>query len=543
VKLRPYPLRRKPPDPPVSDLAATPNTLLVTAIGCGSSNVRHHKSNDAQPARSRPPPSRHHDEPKAAALAYWIVPPAVSLGLQLWGLGDPAYSRDETATLSAAQRPFAALVHMLHNVDVVHGTYYALIWLIVRLAGPGQFATRLPSALATAAAAAAAFGLGRRLVSLRAGLAAGLIFAVIPLVSYWGQTARPYALETALAAITSYLLVRAMQAAASGTNTYLWWIIGYAVSLTVLGYVQFLGLMLVAAHLVAVVATWARHRSAKKVRLLALCWLAAALAAFGAVSPVIDATRAQRGFGGNSPVTSEFMKSLLGLIGSQRMAEVAAVAILCAIAVGAVRGRLRADWPGELIALCVPWLILPPVILIFGSHGTTLYTRYLVFCSPAAAVLLGAGLAALDWIAGTAGLAIFAALAWSPMVQVRGPDGHGGSDIVSADKIIAREARPGDVLLYPSVNEPIEVACPYGMRQLRNIELGESASRSGTLGGLRAAGVLIERREAAARRIWVVEINAGGRLGNFGPVRRLDFRKLRTWEFDRTLLLTLYVRQ
>ena len=55
--------------------------------------------------------------------------------------------------------------------------------------------------------------LGQRLVSGRAGLAAGLLFAAFPSVSFYAEVAREYALVTALATVASYLLVRALQAA------------------------------------------------------------------------------------------------------------------------------------------------------------------------------------------------------------------------------------------------------------------------------------------------------------------------------------------
>ena len=76
---------------------------------------------------------------------------------------------------------------MLGNVDVVHGLYYALIWVVVRIGGSGEFAVRLPSAVALAIAAAVVTALGRRLVSLQAGLAAGLAFAVLPSVSWFAR--------------------------------------------------------------------------------------------------------------------------------------------------------------------------------------------------------------------------------------------------------------------------------------------------------------------------------------------------------------------
>ena len=58
----------------------------------------------------------------------------------------------------AVQRPFGQLLRMLGNIDAVHGAYYVMMWVVVRLGGTGELVTRLPSALAMAGAAAA----GRR---------------------------------------------------------------------------------------------------------------------------------------------------------------------------------------------------------------------------------------------------------------------------------------------------------------------------------------------------------------------------------------------
>jgi hypothetical protein len=115
---------------------------------------------------------------RAAALdagPLWmrIVPPVAMFAMALWRITGPSYWRDEAATMTAVQRPFPEIVRMMGNVDAVHGVYYMIIWVVVRLGGTGELVTRLPSAVAMACAAAAVAALGRRLVSPRAGLAAG----------------------------------------------------------------------------------------------------------------------------------------------------------------------------------------------------------------------------------------------------------------------------------------------------------------------------------------------------------------------------------
>jgi mannosyltransferase len=127
----------------------------------------------------------------------------VTLAVTLWKIQVPSFWRDESATQSATQRSLADLIAMLGHVDVVHGTYYLLMWLEVRVAGHSELALRLPSALAMAGAAALITMTGSRLVSRRAGLAAGLTFAALPAVSWFAQDARPFAMETAAGAAAS----------------------------------------------------------------------------------------------------------------------------------------------------------------------------------------------------------------------------------------------------------------------------------------------------------------------------------------------------
>ena len=141
-----------------------------------------------------------------------VVPPVVTLAVMLWGISGSSYWRDESATLAAVHRPFTQLIRMLGHVDAVHGAYYVVMWPLVRVAGSSQLVTRLPSAVAMAVAAGLVAALGRRLVSPATGLAAGLVFAVLPAVSLYGQDASSYAMVTASAAGASYLLLRLITA-------------------------------------------------------------------------------------------------------------------------------------------------------------------------------------------------------------------------------------------------------------------------------------------------------------------------------------------
>ena len=439
----------------------------------------------------------------------WLmaIPPLATFVIMVWGIRGPSYWRDEAATLSAAQRPFGNLLRTLGNIDAVHGAYYVLIWVMVRIGGTGELVTRLPSAVAMAVAAVAVTALGRRLISLRAGLASGLVFAVLPQVSLYGQDARPYAIVVALAAVASYLLVRVMDAEdARQRNRWLAW---YALCLAALGIVDIFGLLLVPAHAVTVALRLVREREAEAgtARSLGLGWLAAVVAGVVLVSPVLVLGYVQKGtLSWLTPPGLGSVRQLRTLIGTGTLVNTVALVVAAGIVVSAILGRqrLRGAWPGSVPALALPWLILPPAILLIGSLITPLYTlRYVLLCLPAIALLVGAGLSSFGWVLGTAGLVLVAVLAWPTQLQVRTADGH-SDNIRRADRIVAANRRPGDAVLEFKA-ENFAQAYPYGIRDLIPVAQAESPIQSATLVGTFLPDPVVRQRLTRVSRVWVIE--------------------------------------
>jgi mannosyltransferase len=471
------------------------------------------------------------------------LPPVVTFVIMLWGITGASYWRDEAATLSAAQRPFGNLLRTLGNIDAVHGLYYMIVWVAVRLGGTGELVTRLPSALAMAGAAAAVAALGRRLVSPRAGLAAGLVFAVLPEVSFYGQDARPYAMVVALAALASYLLVRAMQEAGRGAMPR--WLAGYAVCVAALGIMDIFGLLLIVAHAVTVALRCLRaggQQAAdgrRAARSLGLGWLAAAVAGTALASPVLALGFVQRGAESwLTPPRFSAVTGLHNLVGPAIMADVVILAIAAGIVVSALAGRerLRASWPGSVPALCLPWLILPPAILLTGSLITPLYTmRYVVLCIPAIALLAGTALASLGWVAGTAALAVIALLGTASQVAVRRADGH-GDNVRQADRIVARNMRPGDAVLEFKA-ENFAQAYPYGIAKLDPVAQARTPVQSATLVGTFLPDPVVRQRLTRVSRVWVVEYGHPTPLLILGG---LHFTLVHAW---RTSDIWLYLYQ
>ncbi|MGW5671088.1 glycosyltransferase family 39 protein, partial [Micromonospora sp. NPDC003776] len=196
----------------------------------------------SEPPESAPSASR-------PAWLVWLAPALLTLVVTLAGIGHAQPWRDELATWSAAPRPVRDLVRLAGTIDAATGPYYLFMHGWTALFGTSPTALRLPSALAMAAAAGLTARLGERLVGAPVGLLAGLLFAVVPDTSRYGQEARPYALATLLAVLATLLLADALRA-----PTWRRWT-GYAVVATALGLTHLIAVTLLVAHgLVVLVA-------------------------------------------------------------------------------------------------------------------------------------------------------------------------------------------------------------------------------------------------------------------------------------------------
>ena len=335
-----------------------------------------------------------------------IVGPAVTLAMMLWGVTAPAYWGDEADTVSAVSRSLPQLLRMLQHVDAVHGLYYLSLWPVARVLGTGEFATRLPSALAMAAAALGIAAIARRLVSARVALYAGLLFALFPMVSAQGHDARPYGMVTAAAVLASYVMIRAVD------DPRRRWFAAYGVSLMLLGYLELFGLLLILAHGVTV-AGLRRSGRPPAPGPVARRWLVTVLAAVIATVPLVaygwqqraqiawiarpgwhDALSAVTSLAAGS-TTLAVVVWLLAVLGGM-LGGTPALPLRAGLAQVAGRGPGPPGTGRALTWLAVPWLAVPPAMLLAASQIKPVYNfRYLVFCLPAMALLAGAGLAVL----------------------------------------------------------------------------------------------------------------------------------------------------
>lgn len=455
-----------------------------------------------------------------------LLPPLATLALSLWNITTPSFWRDEAATLAAVRRPFGDLISMLGNVDAVHAAYYIMMWPIEHLFGPGELVMRLPSALAAAVTAAFVAAIGRRVVSPWVGLAAGLLFAVLPVATRYGQEARSYAMVVGMATIASYLLIRVLGAQPSARRR---WMIGYGASLAALGILNIFGLLLIPAHAVTVALHYRRNRGEQQGggqhgggqqggglegKALAIGWLVAAAVGVVISSPLLVLGWEQRGqvawIANNQ--SSSGLYTLVTLSGSTLVTLVVAGvialgAILSSEAAGVTAAR-RAVWRWPLTELSLPWMLVPPVLLIGASVISPIYTsRYVLMCIPAAALIGGMAVVALGRVVGPVALALVLLAGLTTQVTQRQPYGH-YDNVRALDRIVAVHAKPGDVVLYTNPNaESFGAAYSYGLGKLPNIAQKQAADPSGTLAGTSVSLATLKSRLAHVSRVWVVEIN------------------------------------
>jgi mannosyltransferase len=169
------------------------------------------------------------------------------------GAARPSLWFDEAATISAGSRSVPELWRLLGNVDAVHGLYYLLMhcWLVVFPAT--EFWVRLPSCLAVGVAAAGVVVLGRQFSGRSVAVSAGIVFAILPRITWAGIEARPYALSTACAVWLTVLVV-----AAARRDRPPWWI-GYLVALVGATLVNLFAVLIVLPHAVAVTLATGRR--------------------------------------------------------------------------------------------------------------------------------------------------------------------------------------------------------------------------------------------------------------------------------------------
>jgi mannosyltransferase len=365
--------------------------------------------------------------------AYWLLPVLLAGLIVRYQAARPQLWRDELATWWAARLSFGDLGRLTGHIDGVLAPYYALMHVWTGLFGDSTLALRLPSVLAAAATAGVVAALGGLLHARLAGVLGGVLYALLPATSRYGQEARPYALAGLAAASATLLLLLALR-----KQRWFWWV-GYAVAVAALGALHLLALLLLTGHVVAVLT---EVLPARKWRTLA--WAAGAMAA--GVAPLIPLALRGRGQLGQQLgtwiQTPDFF-TVLDLPAGVFGAAIVGGMLLALAAAGAFGGTR----PLAVFGL----LTLTPVVVfaVLGQFMTVFHPRYLLFVAPLACVLAGQALARLG-LPGALAIVLLVGLTGldDQNKARRSHDGSAPLNYRAAARVIEQNERPGDVIVY-----------------------------------------------------------------------------------------------
>ncbi|MDQ3677593.1 MAG: glycosyltransferase family 39 protein [Actinomycetota bacterium] len=137
-------------------------------------------------------------------------------GLRFATLDGQSLWFDEAVTASLLQMDFGAMLDAIGDSESTPPLYYVLAWLWTKLAGTGEVGLRSLSALLGTATIPVVWALARRLGGGRAALVAGALIAANPLLVWFSQEARAYALLALLCTLSALLWLRALEAPRGG---------------------------------------------------------------------------------------------------------------------------------------------------------------------------------------------------------------------------------------------------------------------------------------------------------------------------------------
>jgi mannosyltransferase len=350
---------------------------------------------------------------------------AVLSGAFLWV---PSVWYDEAATVISATRSWGQLWQMVQTVDLVHATYYAFMHLWFDVFPYSPISLRVPSTIVTGLAAAFTVVLARTLADRRTAVVAGLLFCLIPRVTWMGGEGRSYAFSAMFAVALTLVLVTASRRTAQVGETRTrasavrWWV-AYAV-LAVVSVLFFLYVaFVVVGHGVTMLVQWRRERRLRAssgsvatsqdavastplvgaphgARGSFLGWFAGAAVAGLASLPVVYFTSEQSGQVGwldrPSFATIDQVLTTQWFYQNDRFAVFGWMLVVASLVVVVAGLVPRARGLAEVV---LPWMIVPTVGLVGVSLVTEpLYSpRYLTFGTPAVAIMMAVAVAAVPW--------------------------------------------------------------------------------------------------------------------------------------------------
>ncbi|MFZ0251167.1 MAG: glycosyltransferase family 39 protein [Acidimicrobiales bacterium] len=453
---------------------------------------------------------------------------------------------DEATSVYEARLPFAQMITTLRTADVHPPLYFSVLWVTIRCFGSGQLAVRLPSIIAGALVVPMLFVLGREVYDRRTGVIAAALGSLAPIMIWYSQEARMYALLMLFGVLALWAQVRIFR----GGGRLAWLL--YALASVALVWTQYFGaFQVVVQQLAFAFACYSKLRRGEPVRQLVVPWVISSLAIAACLAPLLPFAYQQyvvnqtggKGFGGPQQVGSA--TSLSG----NHLSIYAALAVLIWGIWGyqptPVMMLLAALWPlGMLFALVMlgrrhqrattllVLAVLGPGVALFalGLVKRDLFDiRYLSTTVPVLFVLLARLLTAIPRrtlaLAGVTTLVLMSLAAGLIDQQYNGANPR-TYDFNGALASVEAEARPGDVVYYDPVdlNQVVGYYAPHLVLEPLSAQPPPRGNRRMFI--VASPSLMNGATNRAALSSFLDDLHNQGRR-----VVRQSFSNVETWEF------------
>ena len=319
-------------------------------------------------------------------------------------LDQQSYWYDESVTVELVRMPFGDMLDRIPESESTPPLYYIVAWLWAKVFGTGEIGLRSLSALCGTAFVAVAYAIGARAAGVRVGLVAAGLAAVNPLLVWYSQEARAYALLVLLAGLSFLFFIRLLTGDPRRRTLVLWAVFS-ALALATHYF---------AAFLVAIEAIWLL-RSAANRRPIGVAVAGLAVVEL-ALLPLLLHQRSQGGadfiddIGLGYRLARTAKQFLVGFDAPGEVITAVAAGVLVLLALWFVwsRGDDR-ERRGALVGLAVGGTLLIATALLALAGVDYLDTRNLLIAWPPLLLAVAAGLGARS--AGRAGIAAAFALA------------------------------------------------------------------------------------------------------------------------------------
>ena len=265
----------------------------------------------------------------------------------------------------------------------------------------------------------------------------------------------------------------------------------YALTVTALGLLNVIALLLLTVHLTYVLATSSaavRHR-----------WYLASGSAIAALSPLLIASARQSEQVAWLPEPD--LDQLTGFLFGE-YAIGGAVLVLLATAIA----NLGRATHSPALGLGLSWALLPPVILWTVSQVHPLYDwRYVFFTVPGTALALAslATVVRLRWA--LTGILVLATAGLHMQSVYRNPEIGHAEDLRGAARAVRDGAHPGDALVFlPASRRVVELAYPDAFRGVDDVALAGTAEETASLWGVEIPAEAISTALRHRQRVWVI---------------------------------------